>query len=73
MNLDYLSSGQRLYQSAAKPVVSVVDGDPDFLWMDAQLTLVDKHTAEITFAKSLDSFPLMDAMTPVTARERVFA
>ena len=28
MNLDYLSSGQRLYQSAAKPVVSVVDGDP---------------------------------------------
>ena len=52
---------------------SVVDGDPDFLWMDAQLTLVDKHTAEITIVKSLDSFPLMDVMTPVTARSRVVA
>jgi len=47
---------------------AIVDGDPDYLWMDAPLTLVDKRTAEITSAKSLDSFALMDAMTPVTAR-----
>ena len=52
---------------------AIVEGDPDFLWMDAPLTLVDKHTAEITFAQSLDSFPAMDAMTPVTARGRVVA
>jgi hypothetical protein len=52
---------------------AIVDGDPDFLWMDASLTLVDKRTADITLAQSLDSFLLMDAMTPVTARGRVVA
>ena len=50
------------------PREAIVDGDSDFLWMDKPLTIVDKRTAEITFAQSLDSFPLMDAMTPVTAR-----
>jgi len=52
---------------------AMVDGDPDFLWMDVPLTLVDKRTAQITVAQSLDSLPLMDAMTPVTARGRVAA